>query len=78
MSEAIVIRGIYSGQRFIPNEPMPLVEGGAELIVFPQVKPASSQQVRSIFDLFGKAPVLRTAEDIEAQVREERQAWGDE
>jgi hypothetical protein len=32
---------------------------------------------RSVFDLFGKAPTLRTAEDIAAQVREERDAWGE-
>jgi hypothetical protein len=31
----------------------------------------------SIFDLFGKAPKLRSAEDIAAQVREERDAWGE-
>jgi hypothetical protein len=31
----------------------------------------------SIFDLLGKAPTLRTAEDIARQVREERDAWGD-
>jgi hypothetical protein len=28
-----------------------------------------------IFDLFGKAPRLRSADDIEAQMREERDAW---
>jgi hypothetical protein len=31
----------------------------------------------SIFDLFGKAPKLRSAADIEQQVREERDAWGE-
>lgn len=31
----------------------------------------------SVFDLFGKAPTLRTAEDIAAQIREERDAWGE-
>jgi hypothetical protein len=30
----------------------------------------------SVFDLFGKAPKLRTAEDIARQIEEERQAWG--
>lgn len=29
----------------------------------------------SIFDLFGKAPVLRTKEDIEIQIEIERKAW---
>jgi hypothetical protein len=78
MSEAIVVRGTYTGQAFIPGEPMPLVEGPAELIVFPREKPEPAAQPLSIFDLFGKAPVLRSAEDIEAQVREEKEAWGDE
>jgi hypothetical protein len=78
MSEAIVVRGTYAGQAFIPAEPMPLVEGPAELIVFPRAATPPAGQPQSIFDLFGKAPVLRSAEDIEAQVREEREAWGDE
>jgi hypothetical protein len=29
----------------------------------------------SIFDLFGKAPRLRSGEDIERQIQEERDAW---
>jgi hypothetical protein len=78
MSEAIVVRGTYAGQVFIPGEPMPLVEGSAELIVFPRANPQPSAPPLSIFDLFGKAPILRSAEDIEAQVREEREAWGEE
>ena len=31
----------------------------------------------SIFDLFGKARVLRTSEDIAEQLREERDSWGE-
>jgi hypothetical protein len=31
----------------------------------------------SIFDLIGTAPKLRTSEDIAAQFREERDAWGE-
>ncbi len=78
MSDAIVVRGNYVGQVFIPGEPMPLVEGPAELIVFPREKSEPSAHPLSIFDLFGRAPILRSAEDIEAQRREERQAWGEE
>lgn len=74
MSEAIVVRGHYVGQAFIPDEPLPLVEGPAELIVFPRAKTEPADQPLSIFDLFGKAPHLRSAEDIEAQVRE---VWGE-
>jgi hypothetical protein len=31
----------------------------------------------SIFDLFGKACQLRSGEDIAAQIREERDSWGE-
>ncbi len=31
----------------------------------------------SIFDLFGKATVLRSGEDIAEQLREERDSWGE-
>lgn len=75
MNQALVIRGHYKGQAFVPAEPMPQVEGTAELIVYP-----ASSQLRvssSIFDLFGKAPQLRSAEDIDAQVRAEKEAWGE-
>ena len=73
MQQALVIRGRYQGQAFVPNEPMPQVEGSAELIVFP----ANPTKSKSIFDLFGKAPHLRSAEDIDAQIREERESWGE-
>lgn len=33
--------------------------------------------VPSIFDLFGRATVLRTGEDIADQLREERDSWGE-
>jgi hypothetical protein len=77
MNHAIVVRGHYCSQGFIPSEPMPETEGPAELIVFPQPERAS-QPGGSTFDLFGKAERLRSAEDIDAQIQEEREAWNDE
>ena len=77
MNHAIVVRGHYSGQVFIPSEPMPETEGPAELIVFPQPQTAPPPG-GSIFDLFGKAERLRSAEDIDAQIQEEREAWNNE
>lgn len=74
MTEALVIRGRYIDQTFVPDEPLPVVEGAAQLIVFPSTQ-RENPSVASIFDLFGKAPRLRTAEDIAAQVQEERDAW---
>jgi hypothetical protein len=31
----------------------------------------------SVFDLFGKAPTLRSGEDIAEQLRQERDSWGE-
>lgn len=73
MSEPLVVRGRYSGHTFIPDEPLPDAEGSAELIITPR----APGPVGSVFDLFGKAPLLRSAEDIAAQVREERDGWGE-
>jgi hypothetical protein len=77
MSHAIVVRGHYSRQMFIPSEPLPETEGPAELIVFPQPQ-GTSHPGGSIFDLFGKAERLRPGEDIDAQIKEESEAWNDE
>jgi hypothetical protein len=77
MTPALVIRGRYADQTFIPDEPLPLTEGAAELIVFPTQAPTTPKPSGSVFDLFGKAPRLRSAEDIDARVREEREAWGE-
>jgi hypothetical protein len=77
MDTAIVIHGKIAEKQFVSDEPMPDVEGPAELIVYPK---GATQQVptgRSMFEFFGKAPQLRSAEDIDAQVREEREAWGE-
>lgn len=76
MSQAIVIHGRYAERSFIPSEPLPAVEGKAELIVFPEEGLTPSPRP-SIFDHIGKAPILRSAADIEAQISAERAAWGD-
>jgi hypothetical protein len=77
MTHAIVIRGRYVGQEFVPNEPMPVAEGTAELIVFPNGGETPPAAGGSIFDLFGKAKQLRSGEDIDAQIGEERESWGE-
>ena len=44
----------------------------------PADAPLAGPQPRpSIFDAIGKAAVQRTAEDIDRQIREERDSWGD-
>jgi hypothetical protein len=42
-----------------------------------QSEPATNGKVHSAFELFGKAPNLRSAADIDGQIQEERAAWGD-
>jgi hypothetical protein len=77
MPQALVIRGHYANRTFFPKEPLPAIEGEAELIVIPTDTTRPAVPSASLFDLIGKAPRLRSAEDIEAQVREERDAWGE-
>lgn len=72
MSQTIVIQGRYVDHRFIADGQLPDVEGAAQLIIT-EGQPASV----SIFDLFGKAAKLRSADDIAAQVQEERNEWGE-
>jgi hypothetical protein len=74
MDSPVVIRGIFSNKVFVPTDPLPEAEGPAELIVHTQ-RPETSRH--SIYEAFGKAAQPRTAEDLDAQLAEERAAWGD-
>jgi hypothetical protein len=74
MSEPLIIRGRYLDHTFIPDGDLPDAEGVAELIITPH-SPTKSPQ--SVFDLFGKANCLRSAEDIAKQVQEQHEEWGD-
>ncbi len=68
MSDNLVIRGRYADRTFIADEQLPDAEGPAELII----SPSPPKMAISIFDLFGKATNLRTAEQIATQIQEER------
>jgi len=72
--DTVTIRGNFSHGTFVASEPLPDAEGPAELIVHVQA-PVDSRP--SIYDVFGKAEQLRSGEDIDAQLAEERAAWGD-
>lgn len=73
MGLTLTIRGRYVGRTFIPDEPLPDAEGTAELVITPIVpRPGGS-----IAAAFGAAPVLRSGDDILAQVRADRDEWGD-
>ena len=64
----------FSTRPSCPRTRCPTAEGPAELIVHAQLP---KEQRHSIFDAFGTAEYLRTAEDLDAQLAEERAAWGD-
>lgn len=73
MDNTLIVLGRYSGQTFIPDSPLPYAEGAAQLII----TPTTTDKIGSIADAFGAATVLRSADDILAQVRAERDEWGD-
>lgn len=77
MDSPVVIRGAFVNKAFVPEEPLPDVEGRAELIVYAKTPADAGLGRLSIFDVFGKAKRLRSAADIDAQLEEERSSWDD-
>jgi hypothetical protein len=75
MDAAIVIHGKIAAGQFIADEPMPNVEGQAQLIVYAKDATRAEPRAASVFELFGKAEYRRSGEEIDAQIREEREAW---
>ena len=73
MSQRLIVHGRYLGRAFIADGPLPDAEGAAELVITPNV----AQSVGSIADAFGKATVLRSGDEIVAQVRADRDEWDD-
>jgi len=78
MDPMLVIRGKLLNKAFVADEPMPEVEGRAELIVYVQGDAPKANSQKSASELFGKAARLRSGEDIERQVQDERRAWNGE
>lgn len=74
MEAAWVLRGKCINGAFVPDHPLPNVEGPAEFIVY-TTPPAENHSSGSIFELFGKAAPLRTAADLDKQLADERQSW---
>lgn len=74
MDSPVIIRGTFSNKTFFPTDPLPEAEGPAELIVHAELP---KEPRHSIFAAFGTAEHLRTAEELDAQLAEERAAWGD-
>jgi hypothetical protein len=73
MDQTLIVRGRYVGRTFLADGPLPDAEGTAELVITPTPPPARG----SVADAFGTASVLRSGDDILAQMRAERDEWGD-
>jgi hypothetical protein len=64
---------------FVPDEPLPDFESSAELVAYPGVSPRpNTSEPRTVFDYIGKAAEPRSAEVLDAQLREERDGWNDQ
>jgi hypothetical protein len=77
MQRAIIVRGRLSGPRRIDlDEPVDEVTGEAEVVVRPiELKPAPR---RSLAEVLRSLPLgTRIKEDIDRQIAEERDCWGD-
>jgi hypothetical protein len=73
MEHRLIVHGRYTGRTFIPDEPLPDAEGPAQLVITPTLPRSGG----SVADAFGTASVLRSGDDILAQVRADRDNWGD-
>jgi hypothetical protein len=68
----------FDGQKILLPDELRGTPAREVVIVFEEDVVQESMPNRpSFFDLAGKAPTLRTAEDIDRQMREERDSWGD-
>lgn len=75
MRESITMRGKLSDSRYIElAEPIEGVGEEVEVVI----RPITSHAGISIFEIFAALPPgSRTKEDIDRQIREERDSWGD-
>lgn len=78
MERAIIVRGRLSGRTRIDlDEPVDEVTGEVEVFVRP-VAPTHAQPEQDIFDFLRSLPPgTRSKEDIDQQIAEERDSWGD-
>jgi hypothetical protein len=77
MERAIIVRGRLSGPRRIDlDEPVDEVTGEVEVFVRPVQ--AESVPKRDVLEVLRSLPPgARTKEDIDRQIAEERDSWGD-
>lgn len=78
MERAIILRGRLSGSRRIElDEALDEVTGEVELVVR-SVEPKEAKPAQDVFDFLRSLPPgTRSKEDIDRQIAEERDSWGD-
>ena len=78
MQRAIIVRGRLSGRSRIDlDEPVDELTGEVEVVVR-SITPGHAQPEQDIFDfLRSLQPGTRSKEDIDQQIAEERDSWGD-
>jgi hypothetical protein len=70
----MAIKSKFDGRRIeVPSELIGAQAG--EVVIVYSSPPPNKAQRPSIWTYFGKASRLRTADDIDEQVRQERQSW---
>lgn len=77
MNRTVVVNGRLADSTHVElDEPVTDIEGEVEVVLRP-VK-AKPQTGESIFDLIARLPGgTRSKKDIDRQIREERESWGD-
>lgn len=76
MERAIVVRGRLTGARHIElDEPLAEIDGPVEVVVR-SLSAGGADGQEDVFDyILSLSPGARSKEDIDRQVREERDAW---
>ena len=72
----VAIKTRFDGERIITPAELRGAPPG-EVIVVVQEQTQSPHGRPSVFDVIGNAATPRSGEDIDAQIREERESWGD-
>lgn len=77
MQSAIVIRGRLVGPTNVElDEPVPDLAADVEVIVRPRQETEAARPSSNILDFLRQLPPgTRTREEIDAQIREEREGW---
>jgi hypothetical protein len=78
MNRTVVVGGKLSDSRHVElDEPVTDLEGPVE-VVLRSIAPETEGTGEDIFDFIAKLPPgTRSKEDIDQQLREERESWGD-